>query len=169
MATSSLPGPALQASKAALSNVISDTEKSDKGVTTNGNTADEAKGDLEDGEIPEVDMENQAESIRTVFNDPSNFNVKVSQLSSKHACDPLVYNIVSAYRLPDCPLVHLAPAVLAMDFVVRLARYEGPQFPADAVDSVSSYPQYVCTSYPRWPGSGRLDGGHQARHHHRQC
>jgi len=74
--TSSLPGPALQASKAALSNVISETEKAEKAATTNGSASDEGKGDLEDGEIPEVDMENQAESIRTVFNDPSNFNVK---------------------------------------------------------------------------------------------
>lgn len=33
--------------------------------------------DMEDGEIQEVDMESQAEGIRTVFNNPKDFNVKV--------------------------------------------------------------------------------------------
>ena len=33
--------------------------------------------DLEPGEIQEVDMQAQADNIRTVFNDPTNFNVKV--------------------------------------------------------------------------------------------
>lgn len=38
------------------------------------------ENELEPGEIQEVevDMQAHAESIRTVFNDPTNFNVKVS-------------------------------------------------------------------------------------------
>jgi len=71
----SLPGPALQASKAALSSVIAESEKAEKAA--NGSAkSEEGKEDLEDGEIQEVDMEGQAESIRTVFNDATNFNVK---------------------------------------------------------------------------------------------
>ena len=58
---SSLPGPALQASKAALNAALSDIQSSDPGEVQ---------------EI-EVDMALQAETLKTVFNDPKNFNVKV--------------------------------------------------------------------------------------------
>lgn len=58
---SSLPAPALQASKAALNAALSDLESSELG---------------EFQEI-EVDMALQAETLKTVFNDPKNFNVKV--------------------------------------------------------------------------------------------
>ncbi|PPQ88616.1 hypothetical protein CVT25_010192 [Psilocybe cyanescens] len=64
-ATSTLTGSALQASRAALSAALADHPP-----TT---TEDD---DLESGEIQEVDMQAQAEGIRTVFSDPSNFNVK---------------------------------------------------------------------------------------------
>lgn len=53
---SGLPNGALQASKAALNAALSESEQ---------------------GEGQEVDMQAQAENIRTVFNDPTNFNVKV--------------------------------------------------------------------------------------------
>ena len=66
---SSLPNPALQASKAALSAALAENEKKANG--------DES---LEPGEIQEVDMQAQADNIRTVFNDPTNFNVKVGLL-----------------------------------------------------------------------------------------
>ncbi|KAG6878391.1 hypothetical protein C0993_007573 [Termitomyces sp. T159_Od127] len=61
---SALTGAALQASRAALSSALADQPPS---------TMDE---NLEPGEIHEVDMVSQAESIRTVFSDPTNFNVK---------------------------------------------------------------------------------------------
>ncbi|KAH9486875.1 Eukaryotic translation initiation factor 4E-1 [Psilocybe cubensis] len=64
-ATSTLTGPALQASRAALSAALADHPP----VTSEND-------DLESGEIQEVDMQAQAEGIRTVFSDPSNFNVK---------------------------------------------------------------------------------------------
>ena len=67
--TSVLPGPALQASKAALTAALAENAK-------NGDES------LEPGEIQEVDMQAQAETIRTVFSDPTNFNVKVSTLDS---------------------------------------------------------------------------------------
>jgi translation initiation factor 4E len=56
---SSLPAPALQASSAALKTAISESS--------------------EPGEVQEieVDMVLQAETLKTVFNDPKNFNVKV--------------------------------------------------------------------------------------------
>ena len=59
---SSLPAPALHASKAALNAALSDIESSEPGEVQ---------------EI-EVDMALQAETLKTVFNDPKNFNVKVS-------------------------------------------------------------------------------------------
>lgn len=67
--TSSLPPAALQASRAALSAALADQESSGA-----DNVADQAQ---EDGELQEVDMQAQAENIRTVFSDPANFNVKV--------------------------------------------------------------------------------------------
>lgn len=64
---SSLTGPSLQASRAALSAAMA--EQSHQAPTD-----DEL---VEAGEIQEIDMQGQAETIRTVFNDASNFNVKV--------------------------------------------------------------------------------------------
>jgi hypothetical protein len=60
---STLPTPALQASRAAINAALSDQNNND---------------DIEPGEIQEIDMEEQAEGIRTVFSDPKNFNVKVA-------------------------------------------------------------------------------------------
>ncbi|KAJ6575186.1 translation initiation factor eIF 4e-like domain-containing protein [Mycena capillaripes] len=61
---SMLSGPALTASRAALSAALADQ------AAVNDDES------LEPGEIQEVDMQAQAEGIRTVFNDPTNFNVK---------------------------------------------------------------------------------------------
>jgi len=68
--SSSLSGPAAQASKAALNAALNDTPKGEK------ISIDTAVNGEEEGEIQEVDMESQAEAIKTVFNDPTNFNVK---------------------------------------------------------------------------------------------
>jgi hypothetical protein len=65
-ATSTLTGQALQASRAALSAALADQT-----ISTNDEEL------LEAGEIQEVDMQAQAEGIKTVFSDPANFNVKV--------------------------------------------------------------------------------------------
>lgn len=62
--TSVLSGPSLMASRAAVTAALADQK--------------DANDTAEPGEIQEVDMQAQAEDIRTVFNDPSNFNVKVS-------------------------------------------------------------------------------------------
>lgn len=62
---SPLSGPALTASRAALSAALADQ-------------AADAESP-EPGEIQEVDMQSQAEAIKTVFNDPTNFNVKVDK------------------------------------------------------------------------------------------
>lgn len=60
----SLSGQALQASRAALNAALADNK-------------DDVDSPLEPGEIQEVDMQAQAEGLRTVFSDPKNFNVKV--------------------------------------------------------------------------------------------
>lgn len=70
--TSSLSGPALASSRAALSSALAETPAASK-TTTEENS-------LEPGEIQEVDMQAQAEGIRTVFSDPTNFNVKVRRI-----------------------------------------------------------------------------------------
>jgi len=62
---SSLPASALQASNAALNAALADNQVNEKDSEV-----------LEPGEIQEVDMQAQAENIRTVFSDPTNFNVK---------------------------------------------------------------------------------------------
>jgi len=61
----SLSGQALQASRAALNAALQDNP-----------TPKDDVDPLEPGEIQEVDMQAQAEGIRTVFSDPKNFNVK---------------------------------------------------------------------------------------------
>ena len=65
---SMLTGSALQASRAAVTAAMDDQ------------TVSSSAPDLEPGEIQEIDMEIQADSIRTVFSDPTNFNVKVCSL-----------------------------------------------------------------------------------------
>ena len=69
-AATSLPAPAHQAAKSALNAALAENNIVDKDGAQNGD-------DGEPGEIQEVDMQAQAENIRTVFNDPKNFNVKV--------------------------------------------------------------------------------------------
>ena len=72
--SSSLPAPALQAARAALSAAMSELRLEEQGSSTVKKAAND---DLEPGEIQEVDMESQAANIKTVFSDPTNFNVKV--------------------------------------------------------------------------------------------
>ncbi|KAI0304877.1 eukaryotic translation initiation factor 4E class I [Russula brevipes] len=72
---SSLPGPALQASRSAVQAAFAEhPEVEDHAATKSSEGGDD--GALEPGEIQEVDMQAQAETIRTVFSDPKNFNVK---------------------------------------------------------------------------------------------
>ncbi|KAI0702520.1 eukaryotic translation initiation factor 4E class I [Cytidiella melzeri] len=66
---STLPSAALQAAKVALSSALAENQVK---AAANGDALPEE----EEGEIQEVDMQQQAENIRTVFNDPKNFNVK---------------------------------------------------------------------------------------------
>ncbi|KAJ8084077.1 eukaryotic translation initiation factor 4E [Marasmius tenuissimus] len=66
---STLTGPALTASRNALNAAMADHPDAQKDST-------------DSGEIQEVNMESQAENIRTVFSDPTNFNVKHPLYSS---------------------------------------------------------------------------------------
>jgi len=65
-AVSALSAPAFQASRAALSAALADQPP----------TNESDNDSVESGEIQEVDMQAQAEGIRTVFSDQINFNVK---------------------------------------------------------------------------------------------
>ncbi|TFY54045.1 hypothetical protein EVG20_g9868 [Dentipellis fragilis] len=76
---SSLPGSALQASRSAVQAALAEHPDATAPAATAGDKAKDANGDSpEPGEIQEieVDMQAQAESIKTVFSDPKNFNVK---------------------------------------------------------------------------------------------
>ena len=66
---SSLPTPALNAARAALNVALTDANADP--------VPDPPSENLEDGEIQELDLAHQEEKIRTVFSDPTNFNVKV--------------------------------------------------------------------------------------------
>lgn len=79
--SSSLPGPALHASQAAIKAAMAEHPESTMLKESETAEKEGANGDasIEPGEIQEVevDMQAQAETIRTVFSDPKTFNVKV--------------------------------------------------------------------------------------------
>ena len=104
---STLTGSALQASRAALNAAIADQQSANSQSATAGDES------LEQGEIQEieVDMQSQADAIRTVFSDPSNFNVKV--------CLSLPRPRTSISQ------ALLASVVLCMDPLVRLSFNKG--------------------------------------------
>lgn len=83
--SSSLPAPALAASRAAVSSAIGDANKSDDNpapltivTSADGNDSAADQDATPDGQ--EISTLSQLEQIRTVFSDPSNFNVKVRTL-----------------------------------------------------------------------------------------
>lgn len=96
---STLNGPALAATRAALSAAMAD----------NSLSTDADSDAFEPGEIQEISMEAQAEGIRTVFNDPTNFNVKVCFNFF------LLLSCSNEYWL-NCSV---APSLLTLDFMVR--------------------------------------------------
>jgi translation initiation factor 4E len=73
--TSPLPTPAARASEAALSAAIAENG-GDAGADAPADKPADAPG-AEDVQEVEINMESQADQIRTVFSDPTNFNVKV--------------------------------------------------------------------------------------------
>lgn len=68
------------------------------------NNVETVDADAEPQEL-EVDMENQADHIRTVFSDPKNFNVKVR-----------AYQTFKPYDVPM--ILSTAPFIFAMDALV---------------------------------------------------
>ena len=96
---STLPAPALAASRAALTAAFADQHSAESAKTeADGSTAEtngESAETLEPGEIQEVDMQAQAEGIRTVFSDPTNFNVKVRL--SPRSCKVSVHRLTNLY------------------------------------------------------------------------
>lgn len=104
MATSvsSLPAASLHASRAALDAALAEN-KANNGTSKSSSPLAEkplsGDPDLEDGEIQEIDMESQAEGIRTVFSNPKDFNVKVCPVShlSPHLCSSRVFVAVVGF------------------------------------------------------------------------
>lgn len=68
---STLSASSQQANKAALNAALAENPERTLATNTKSN-----ENDVEPGEIQEIDMQAQAEGIRTVFSDPTNFNVK---------------------------------------------------------------------------------------------
>ncbi|KAH7104146.1 eukaryotic translation initiation factor 4E [Auriculariales sp. MPI-PUGE-AT-0066] len=88
--SSSLPAPALAASRAAVSSAIGDAKTADESsrnappltlvTSADGTPSDAQQDQTPDGQ--EITTLSQLEQIRTVFSDPSNFNVKHPLYSS---------------------------------------------------------------------------------------
>ena len=108
---STLPAPALAASRAALTAAFADQHSAESAKTEADGSTAETNGDsaetLEPGEIQEVDMQAQAEGIRTVFSDATNFNVKVIFVRSRHHPDKIsdTQSVVAPSVFPLDPLV----------------------------------------------------------------
>jgi len=104
--TSSLTGPALQASRAALSAALAEHDQTSQTVRSEEEL-------IEAGEIQEVDMQGQAEAIRTVFSDPNNFNVKVrvTKLSKVVMSDPFSLCSILSILHGRCGSIRLQPRV----------------------------------------------------------
>lgn len=117
---STLPQPALQASRAALSSALA--ENGSASDAKNAATDSATDNDLEEGEVQEVDMEAQAEGIRTVFSDPTNFNVKVRNGSFTLIIGALTKTQISlplySFRGYGMILSFTAPLVLSLDSLV---------------------------------------------------
>lgn len=143
MASSVLSGPALAASRAALSAALADQDQ--PGVPEPVLNEES----LEPGEIQEVDMQAQAEGIRTVFNDPTNFNVKVRGELMCDCPEPDIYQ-------------SLASSVLPVDPLVRLACNKRSQSTPDTHDRLSPDSRSSDTRCGCCPG---LDGGYQKGYH----
>lgn len=146
---SSLPGPALQASRSAVQAALAEHPEVEAHTTSKDGEADD-DGSLEPGEIQEVDMQAQAETIRTVFSDSKNFNVKVPLLTFLL---PIFCSISVTFSWS------IAPALFPMDTLVRFARDQGSKFTSDAV--------YCISSDTRPADAGRcigMDGGYKAGH-----
>ena len=133
---STLSASSQQANKTALNAAL--TENPEKHPATKSN-----ENDVEPGEIQEVDMQAQADSIRTVFSDPTNFNVKVGPSLPPYA-GPLT-------------LHRLAPALLSVDALVRFSSHKKPESSPDP-----QYCAYTAPSHPRCSLCAGMDGGHQA-------
>lgn len=135
---SSLTGAALQASRAALSSALAADQ------TPSTTTTDE---NLEPGEIQEVDMVSQAENIRTVFSDPTNFNVKVRLRYYGYA----VKCSFSGFT---------ASSIFPLDSLVRLSCHKRPQSSSNSHLCIAANP---ITTNPKCYRCGpRVDGRHQA-------
>lgn len=120
---STLTGSALQASRAAVTAAFEDQSVSSS-----------AQEDLEPGEIQEIDMETQADSIRTVFSDPTNFNVKVCSLLQRDQVFRVKYSRFSIlFTLPGLfGLTHLqARTAICLRHLQR--HFPRPLFPRHRV------------------------------------
>ena len=129
---STLPPAAQVASQAALKTAIADSPELEQ-------------GEIEEGQDVVLDPA-KFEEMRTVFQDPQTFNVKVSLSPAQN---PLT---TAAYHQYDM----VAPALFALDALVRLAQHKGQNTSSDAV--------CVCAPYPRrrasYPRRAQLDGRH---------
>jgi hypothetical protein len=146
---SSLPGSALQASRSAVQAALAEHPEAEAHTTsTDGKAGDD--GSLEPGEIQEVDMQAQAETIRTVFSDPKNFNVKVRLLTF----------LLPIVRIISVPFFwSIAPALFPMDTLVRFTCNQGSEFTSDTIYFISTNTRPANA----WRRIG-VDGGYKAGH-----
>lgn len=133
---STISASSQQANKAALNAALAENPERTPATNIKAN-----ENDVEPGEIQEVDMQAQAEGIRTVFNDPTNFNVKVGSAVPLCMQNPLIVcatSILFTLRGPSgsihqlqkagifpTPLVLLSPTPRFLRPQVQLQRRDG--------------------------------------------
>lgn len=84
-ALSSIPAAAAQAGEAALNSAIKAVglDGQEGGEATTPTEKKDDDEDLEDGEIADAPAKEGSTGVKTVFDDPSSFNVKVSHAPSR--------------------------------------------------------------------------------------
>ncbi|THH14698.1 hypothetical protein EW146_g5670 [Bondarzewia mesenterica] len=116
--------PALQASHAAIQAAL--VEHLEVNILENLASNEKREGSrdpLEPGEIEKVNMDVWAETIRTVFSDSKNFNVKASLVSSHYVClwEGAVHRTRSIHlgpsTFPQTPLPQMPSVAAAMGWM----------------------------------------------------
>jgi len=168
---SGLSGPALVASRAALSAALADHPELSNPVNDNEDLT-------EPGEVQEVDMQAQAEGIRTVFSDPTNFNVKHPLYSpwTLWFDSPatkgrnLPQTPVSAF--PPTPVIPQTPGVAAaqgwMEDIKRVISFDSVEefwglynniVPPSALPQKANYYLFKEGIIPAWEDEANKNGG----------
>ncbi|KAF8521473.1 eukaryotic translation initiation factor 4E class I [Gautieria morchelliformis] len=171
---STLPGPALNASRAALNSALNDTD-----IKPSSPSGQAASSQQKEGEIQELDLAAHAEDIRTVFSDPMNFNVKHPLYSSwtlwfdspatKGRNLPQTPSISTpATPLPQTPSFSNAAAQGWMEDIKRVINFDSVEefwglynniVPPSQLPQKANYYLFKDNIIPAWEDDANKNGG----------